>query len=395
MNSPVLLVVQNCSFPMDQRVCKEALSLVRAGYPVLVISPASEADSRRRETWKGVEVYRYPNRESRGSVMGFFTEYANAVFHIYVRAIWLCIRKRFRVLHVANPPDFFWPLAMLLRLFGVRFLFDQHDMAPEVYRQNHGRRGLLYRLLLWNERMTCAAAHGIVAINESLLRRIAAMYRLGGRATAVVYNGPRADFMALPDEALARRYHGRRVVLFVGCMEPLDGLDTLIDVAEAVVLRRGRSDVQFVLVGEGTQRARLESMVAARGLAGHVEFTGRQPHDVVMKYAHIAEVCVAPDLKTEFTDHFTLVKVLEYMKAGRAVVAFRLAETELIAGDTLAYVDDVGGFADEVLRLLDDPGRARALGEAARRRIESGYLWEHQEHKLLRVYADLLGAEGR
>jgi glycosyltransferase involved in cell wall biosynthesis len=394
MKPPVLLITQNCSFPADRRVTKEALTLRAAGYPVMVISPASALDPLPHEIWEGIDVYRYRNRESGGGICGFLAEYANALPRICVRAAALCRRRRFRVLHVANPPDFFWPLALLLRPFGVRFLFDQHDMSPEVYRVNHRRQGILYRMLLLNERLTCALAHGIITINESLMRRLEKHYGLAGKPVAVVYNGPRADFRAVPDEMLAVRYRNRRVVLFVGCMEPLDGVDTLIDIAERVVMVLGRTDVQFVLVGEGTQRPRLQALAAARALSSNVEFVGRQDHTMVMKYAHVAEVCVAPDLKTEFTDHFTLVKVLEYMKAGRAVVAFRLEETRHIAGDTIVYAEGVSDFADHVVRLLDRPDEAGALGSAARQRIEASYLWEHQERELLRVYGEVLGGRG-
>ena len=384
----VLLIVQNNSFPSDKRVLKEARSLKAAGYAVSVVSPASDLDPEFNVDFEGMQVLRYRNYESQGGVVAFFLEYANAVIKIFFLSLKVYFKRRFKVIHVANPPDFFWPMGLFFKLFGVKFIFDQHDIAPEMLRANQGRAGLLYRMLLFNERLTVWCASAIITVNQSLKQRLLKRYNLKQKLLAVVYNGPNSDFNAVDNPQLIAQYEGKKVILFVGLMAPLDGVETLVHVAENIIRRR--SDCIFVLLGDGPERSRLEKMVVERGLKERIIFTGRVDYETVKNYLSLATVCVAPDEKNEFTDHFTLVKVLEYMKAGKPFVGFRLYETCLIAGEAGCYADSQDEFIEQLEKLLDNPKLAEQCGMLGRRIIEEQYLWEHQEQALLDVYRKIL-----
>ena len=386
----ILLVVQNGAFPSDKRVLKEARSLKGAGYEVSVISPASELDSERQVEFEGMRVLRYRNFESQGGIVAFLLEYANAVSRIFLLSLKIYFKKPFQVIHVANPPDFFWPMALFFKLFGVKFIYDQHDIAPEMFRANQGRTGPLYRMLLFNERLTTACASAIVTVNQSLKRRLESRYKTGPKPLAVVYNCPSADFNAQPDPVLIAEFKGRPVVLFVGLMARLDGVETLIRAAREIISRGRSGNCVFILLGEGPEKPRLERMVQELGLQSRVLFTGRVSYEKVKNYLALADVCVAPDEKNEFTDHFTLVKVLEYMKAGRPFVGFRLNETCAIAGEAGCYAESFDEFVEKIEWLLDNPDLARRLGEKGRERIEKQFLWEHQEKALLDLYGRIL-----
>lgn len=386
----VLLIVQNNSFPSDKRVLKEALSLNGAGYEVSVISPASELDPERQSEFKGMKVLRYRNFESQGGIVPFFLEYANAVSRIFLLSLRVYFKKPFQVIHVANPPDFFWPMALFLKLFGVKFIYDQHDIAPEMFRANQGQTGLLYRLLLLNERLTVACSSAVVTVNQSLKQRLTNRYSAGRKPLAVVYNCPSADFNAQPDQALMDKYKGRPVVLFVGLMARLDGVETLIRAAREIISRGRSGECVFILLGDGPEKMNLERMAKDLGLQDRVFFTGRVDYEKVKNYLSLADVCVAPDEKNEFTDHFTLVKVLEYMKAGKPFVGFRLNETCAIAGEAGCYADSFEEFVEKIEELLNNPDLARRLGGKGREAIEKQFLWEHQEKALLDLYSSVL-----
>lgn len=394
MKKHVLLIVQNNSFPSDKRVFKEALSLKEAGYDVSVISPVSDWDPEWQVEFRGMRVFRYRNFESQGGIAAFFVEYGNALIRIFLLSLKLFFKERFQVIHVANPPDFFWPMALFYKLFGVKFIYDQHDIAPEMLKANQGREGLLYKLLLINERMTVVCASAIITVNESLRQRLLDRYRMR-RPIAVVYNCPNADFESIKDAELSRQFEGKKIVLFIGLMAPLDGVDTLVEVAEKMIIEKQRSDFVFLLVGDGPEKPRLERRVQKLGLQHQIVFTGRVAYDQVKKYLHIADVCVAPDEKNEFSDHFTLVKVLEYMKAGKPFVGFRLNETSLIAGEAACYAENVDEFGQHIIRLLDDPELAERHGRMGRQIIEEKYLWEHQETNLIGLYEKILNRGDR
>ena len=390
MGLHVLLIVQNNSFPTDKRVLKEACSLKAAGYEVSVISPASELDPDRQSDFEGMNVFRYRNIESQGGIVPFFLEYANAISRIFLLSLRIYFKKPFAAIHIANPPDFFWPMALFFKLFGVTFIYDQHDIAPEMFRANQGRTGLFYRMLLLNEKLTVACATAIVTVNQSLKRRLERLYKTGQKPLAVVYNCPSADFNAQLDPALTAEYKGRPVVLFVGLMAKLDGVETLIRAAGEIVSRNKVKDCVFILLGDGQEKPLLESLVQSLGLQSRVFFTGRVSYEKVKNYLSLADVCVAPDEKNEFTDHFTLVKVLEYMKAGRPFVGFRLNETCAIAGEAGCYAESFDEFVEKIEWLLDNPDVAQRLGEKGRETIEKQFLWEHQEKALLDLYRSVL-----
>lgn len=386
MKKQVLLIVQNLSVPHDKRPLKEALSLQHAGYTVSVICPASAQDPAMRAEFEGIRIFRYRNYESHGGLLAFVLEYANALIRIFFIALGLFIRNPFKAVHVANPPDFFWPMGLFFKLFGVKFIYDQHDIAPEMFRANQGRAGLLYRLLLLNERLTVACASAVITVNQSLRQRLLRRYKIRRKLLAVVYNGPNADFNAQLDPVLTAEYKGRKVVLFVGLMARLDGIETLIHAAREIVSRGRSGNCIFILLGDGPEKLCLERLVETSGLKDRVFFKGRVDYEKVENYLALADVCVAPDEKNEFSDHFTLVKVLEYMKAGKPFVGFRLNETCAIAGEAGCYADSFDEFVEKIEWLLSNPDMARQLGEKGRAIIEKEFLWEQQEEALLDLY---------
>lgn len=391
MAAHVLLIVQNNSFPSDKRVLKEARSLREAGYDVSVISPAIGRDTARSETIDGIRVWRYRHWESRGGLGGFALEYGNALLRIWGLALALFVRAPFHVMHVANPPDFFWPMGWFFKLLQVKFVFDQHDISAEMYRVNEGKdRNAIYRFLQWNERRTVRCADGIVATNASIRERLATLHGLGRRPCAVVYNGPSAEFRAVRDAGLAARYAGRRVLLYIGEMAPLDCVEVIVEVARDVVQTHAHEDCVFVLLGDGRDRPRLEAMVADLGLSAHVEFKGMVSHDEVMKHLDVAEICLVPDRANGLNEYLTLVKTLEYMKAGKPFVAFDLKETRFVGAEAACYVRDHADYVTAILELLRDPARGQAMGRAGMARVNAEFPWAKQAERLRSLYGALL-----
>jgi glycosyltransferase involved in cell wall biosynthesis len=320
-------------------------------------------------------------------------EYATALIQIFFISLGIFVRKPFKSIHVANPPDFFWPMALFFKLFRVKFIFDQHDISAEMYRVNERKeKNVIYKFLNWNEKMTVRCADGIITTNASIRDRLDSLYGLHGKPCEVVYNGPSADFVAKENPELRRKYAGKRVLLYIGEMAVLDCVEVILNAAEAVVKEHGRKDCIFILLGDGPDLPRLKALAKERDLTGYVHFTGRVMHDEVMEHLGLAEICLVPDEPNGLNEFLTLIKCLEYMKASRPFVAFDLKETRFIAADSALFSRDISEYVQHILHLLDNRESAMAMGLAGLARVERGFLWSHQIPQLLTLYKQVLGS---
>jgi glycosyltransferase involved in cell wall biosynthesis len=390
----VLIIVQNLPVPFDRRVWLECQALVSAGYRVAVVCPKGSGDPA-YQVIDSVELYKYRPYAPGGSKVSFIAEYAYS-FAATARQVLKARRSgRFAVLQACNPPDIFWPLGLAFRaLEGTRFVFDHHDLCPELFQSRFPSGPKLpYRGLLALERRTHRAADHVIATNDSY--REIAMTRGGKRPddVTVVRTGP--DLRRLrpgpPDPELRR---GRRfLVAYIGVMGPQDGVDIVVRAAGIVVNQLGRDDIAFTLIGAGDCFNDLVALRDELGLAGHVEFTGRAPDDLVMRIMSTADAGLSPDPKNPLNDVSTMNKTMEYMVFGLPVVAFDLRETRVSAADAAVYVqpNDERQYAEAIVALLDDQPRRALMGKLARERVEQELAWDHQESAYLGVYKRVVG----
>lgn len=384
-----MLIVQNNSFPFDRRVWKEASSLRNAGYRIHVISPASRINPLRKETVEDIEVFRFENEASDGTKFGFAKEYARTLFCIYWITLRLLVRERYDVIHVANPPDLFWPLAILGKLFGTKFVFDQHDLAPEMYRTKFGS-GFLHSCMAWNEKLSIRIADAVIFANEAFKQRCFEKYGIKEKLNAIVMNGPLDSFAPKSDPTLKEKFRGKKVILYVGLMTVNDNIEVIVEVARRLIGDFERKDCVFVLLGGGDVEQEMRALANSFHLEDSVLFLGMVDQEKVMRYLGVADLCIASDRPNGLNEYLTLVKILEYMKAGKAFVSFKLAETMRMAGNAGLYAEDVDDFVAKIQLLLGNPDMASRLGDEGARRVDQFFRWQFFEKELLRVYASLL-----
>jgi glycosyltransferase involved in cell wall biosynthesis len=390
----VLHLSENLPLPFDRRVWMELTALRAAGMEVSAICPMGEGHPAPHEVIDGIHVWRYPAPPpARG-----FRSYAWEFLYCWLQTARLMLtvraRRGFDVIHAANPPDTFWALALPFKLLGVRFVFDHHDLCPELYlaRFPTARAGnLLHRALRLLEWAQFRTADLVISTNESY--RGIAIARGGVRPerVVVVRSAPSRDrfaTMRAVDPALKR---GRRhLVAYLGVMAPQDGVDYLLRAA-ALLVRERRDDVAFTLVGAGDSFEDLKRLARQLDLDGVVHFTGRIPDAEVEAILTTADVCVSPDPRNPLNDASTMNKVLEYMACGRPIVAFDLREHRASAGDGALYAEPnrVDDLAARIAELLDDPERRRSMGERNRRRFLERMAWEYSAAELIRAYEGL------
>lgn len=387
----VLFLIENVPYSLDTRVRREAHALRSIGGDVTVICPADGGKWAR--TVESIRVYHYPKPSLGGGFLAHVAEYVTSLFFHAVLTLWVAVRHGFDVIHVANPPDLLWLVAAPWKLLGKRFIFDHHDLVPELFQVRYAKRlPWLNKVMLWLERSSLRLADQVISTNQTF--RQIAMTR-GGRDpgdVTIVRNGPwlSRDFppVSLEDSV---RLPGKVVVGYLGIMNPQDHLDNLIEAARIIRFDMNREDIGFVLIGSGDAHPTLLAQRNAAGLEDAIEMPGTLPWTKVLATLGGVDMCVQPDPPTAFNRHLTMNKLMEYMALGKACIAYDMPETRFSGADTVHYVSGTSAqdLADAIVALADDPEHRAELGRRARLRIENTLAWEHQAHSLLRVYGKL------
>jgi glycosyltransferase involved in cell wall biosynthesis len=389
----VLIIVENLPVPFDRRVWQEARTLRDAGAAVSVICPALKGYSSRYELLDGIHIYRHSLPVEAKGALGFLLEYSAALFHEFRLAVRVYFAHGFDVIHGCNPPDLIFLVALPFKLLGKKYIFDHHDINPELYESKFNKRGLFWNVLRFAEWLTFKTADVVISTNESY--RQIAMCR-GGRGPEdvfVVRSGPDLSRVkTLPPNPAWRR--GRKFLVgYVGVMGEQEGIDLLLEAATHIVHTLGRRDVQFCLVGGGPSLEGLKAQAEEMGLSDYVTFTGRAPDDTLFEVLSTADVCANPDRVNAMNDKSTMNKILEYMAMGKPIVQFDVTEGRFSAGESSLYAkpNDPVDFADKLLSLLGDPEARAKMGTEGRTRVEQRFAWKYEVPNLLRAYRRALG----
>ncbi|MGY1522352.1 glycosyltransferase family 4 protein [Streptomyces sp. MN3] len=382
-----LILVENLSVPFDRRVWQECRTLRDAGWEVDVICPqGTKRDTEPEAVIDGVRIHRYPLRAATGGPAGYLKEYGAALWHTARLA-----RKvgPVDVVHACNPPDLLFLPALRLKRQGATFVFDQHDLVPELYLSRFGRgKDLLYRGVCALERATYRAADVVLATNESY-KDVAV--RRGGRRPEdvfVVRSAPDTERFHPVDPEPELKRGKPHLLCYLGVMGPQDGVDYALRALAKLRDEVGRTDWHAVFVGAGDTFDAMVELSRELGLDGQVEFTGRVPDADLVRWLSTADVCLSPDPCNPLNDVSTMNKVLEYMVMGRPIVSFDLKEARVSAGEAAVYAkgDDEGEFAALIARLLDDPEQRSRMGKSGQERINGPLAWRNSQAALLAAY---------
>ncbi len=393
VGSRVLMLLENNPYPQDGRVRREATALVAAGHRVVVICPADTGQAWREEI-NEVHVYRYPAPLEANGFLAYVWEYGYSMVAIFIISLLVLLREGFDVVHAHNPPDTFFFVAAFYKLLGKRFVYDHHDLSPEMYYARFGGTGnpLIYRALVWLEKLSCQLADHVIATNESYKRIEMERGRVPEEQITIVRNGPELDRLRPVEPDLYLQSKAKTIIGYVGVMGFQDGVDYFLRALGHLVCDLGRTDFLSVIIGQGDAWASLKKLATELGLDGYVWFTGRVSDSDLIRYLSTADICVDPDPSNPFNDRSTMIKMTEYMALGKPIVAFDLPEHRFTAQDAAQYVtpNDEMEFARALAQLMDDPERRQAMGSFGRQRVETKLAWRYSVPKLLEVYRMML-----
>jgi len=394
MSRRALIFIEDGSFTYDNRVKREAGALVDAGWDVTVVSPRYPGDPLHKRYGERLRAYHYPKPNAE-SAAGHLVEHSISLAFGAALTAWVGVRHGFDLFHACNPMDILWLVALPYKGLGKRFVYDQHDLCPELYmsREDGREDGLFHRALQFLEKWSFRTANATIATNESYKSIALSRGGKSPREVFVVRNGPDLDRLRKTPPRAGLKGDGEVLVGYLGNMNPQDGVGLVLEAAEHIIRQRGRTDVRFVMVGGGSSQQSVAALAVEMGLGQWVTFTGRIPDDEMLAVLNACDICVQPDPYNPLNDKSTMNKVMEYMALEKPVVAFDLTETRVSCGDCARYAvpNQVEDLARQIVHLADHPEERLEMGLRGRRRVEEKLAWKYSVPHLLAAYEHALG----
>jgi glycosyltransferase involved in cell wall biosynthesis len=389
-NKHILIIVENLPVPFDRRVWQEANTLMDNGAKVSIICPKMKDYNASYEIINGIEIYRhYIPYDARGA-FGYMVEYGTALFWEFFLSWKIYFKKRFHVIHGCNPPDLIFLVALWFKILGVKYVFDHHDINPELYIAKFNRKGFFYKMMVLFERMTFATADFSIATNESYKEIAIKRGKMTEDKIQIIRSGPKLDRLKLlPSDN--QFFKGKKYLVgYVGVIGEQEGIDLLLESVKFIVSMR--KDIQFAIVGGGSDLEKMKHLSTEYGLDEFVDFYGRVPDDLLISILNSSDICVNPDKPTEMNNLSTMNKIMEYMALKKPVVQYDLKEGRFSAKDASLYArcGNTLDFANKIMQLIDNPELRVQMGTYGYDRVLNELSWDFEKEKLIRFYSGVL-----
>ena len=391
MKKHILLIVENNPVPHDIRVWNEAQALNEFGYKVSVICPQSIKSPAKFEILNNIFIYRHYIPFEANGKFGFILEYANALFWEFFLSLYIFIKDPFQVIHAANPPDHIFIIAAFYKLLKVKYVFDHHDITPENYLAKFSVEDPFYKLLLVMEKLTFKTADIVISTNESYKNIALTRGNKGKKDVFVVRNGPNLSAIPVTAPDAKWKFGYPYLVAYVGNIGNQEGIDSLLKIVHYLVYQREIVDTRFIIIGTGPHWQAIVQLAKTMNLEKYVMFTGYIPYKDFYEILATSDLCINPEFRNEFTDKSTMIKIMDYMTFGKALVQFETTEGKITAGDAAYYVreNNVEHFANAVVHLLRESAIRNKMGDFGRKRIEEFLNWDEQKKVLKSAYTYL------
>jgi glycosyltransferase involved in cell wall biosynthesis len=386
----ILIVIENLPAPFDRRVWQEATTLKASGAAVSIICPKMRGYNKDYEVINGIEIYRHHLPLEGTGALGYLLEYSSAIFWEFFLSCKIFLRKRFHVIQGCNPPDLIFLTALFFKLFGVKYVFDHHDINPELYIAKFGKKDVLYKAMLFFEKLTFKTADYSIATNDSYREIAIRRGKMLPEKVQVIRSGPSLERLRIVPPNEEHKEGKKYLVGYVGVIGEQEGLDILLAVARRI--KEKRRDVQFAILGGGTDLEQLKTLCTKMELDDTVRFYGIVTDQVLLEVLNTADVCVNPDKPSEMNNLSTMNKIMEYMALKKPIVQFDLKEGRASALDASLYVEhnNVEDFADKICFLLDRDDIRLKMGEFGYNRVVNELAWKYESKKLVNFYSKVL-----
>jgi len=388
----ILIIVENLPVPFDKRVWKEALALSKNDYYVSVICPKGIGYNDSYEIRDNIHIYRHPIPKEEESSIGYIKEYLIALFWELFLSIKIYLENQFHVIQGCNPPDNIFLIAIFYKLFGVKYIFDHHDLTPEQYIAKFNRKDLFYKILVVFEKVTFKFADISLSTNNSYKKIAINRGGMKPNKVYVVRNGPELNKFRKTKEEKSLKFGNRFLIGYVGTMGKQEGIDFLLDVMDYIINEKSKQDIHLTCIGGGPALNYLRKLTKEKNLSQYVNFPGRVSDKYLLKVLSTSDICVNPDAPNELNDKSTMIKIMEYMALKKPIVQFDFKEGKYSAQKASLYVKkgDKQDFAEKILYLLDNPELRKQMGEYGYQRVKNKLDWKYSIPNLLKAYETVL-----
>lgn len=387
----ILIIVENLPLPFDRRVWQEANSLISAGAEVSIICPKGKGYEKPYECLNNIHIYRHNLPAEGNGVIGYLKEYSAALFWEFLLSIKILFKHGFDVIQACNPPDLIFLVALPFKLLGKKFVFDHHDINPELYIAKFGKKNIFYMLMLLFEKLTFKTADISIATNESYKKIAISRGSMPIDKVTVVRSGPKLDRLKILSPNYELKYGKSILISYVGVIGQQEGIDHLLESLSLLVNKYDRKDFHCTICGGGPALDSMIEYAEKLNLNTYVDFTGRIPDEHLLSVLNTADICVNSDVWNEMNDKSTMNKIMEYMALGKPIVQYDLAEGRFSAQEASLYAkpNDRVDFAKKIIELIDDQVKREEMGCYGKKRIESELQWKYEEPKLISAYKKL------
>jgi glycosyltransferase involved in cell wall biosynthesis len=387
----ILFIVENNTVPTDIRVWREANTAKKCGFRVSVISPKGNKLKKKFEVIDDIEIYRHPSIKPKKGIRYQILEYVNAFFWETLLSCKIFIRRPFHVLHVANPPDNLFLLGLIFKIFGVKIIFDHHDLAPELFLSKFKeKKGTVFKLLKILEKCSCRCADLVITTNESYKEHIIESHKIRDDKIFIVRNDPEIPTASRRNNNKSKGDKATVDLFYVGSINTQDGVELLVEAVNILVNEFDKKNVRCTVIGDGEQFLYIKNRCNELGLYHYFDFKG-YIHDRVAlsNYIDTSDICLEPAPGSEVNNKSTFIKIMEYMAAGKPIVAFDLDETRYSVNGCAILVEpgNIFLFARAIKMLIDEPSIRLYMGRKAQSRIIEKLNWPESSKMLEKAYS--------
>jgi len=390
-NKRILIIVENLPLPFDRRVWQEANTLKDNGAKVFIICPKDKNYNSSYEKINDIHIYRHPLPIEGNNVLGYFLEYSAALFWETYLSFKIFLIHGFDIIHVCNPPDLIFLSALPFKILGKKFIFDHHDINPELYLAKFSKKDIFYKFMIVLERLTFKMANISIATNFSYKNVAIERGKMKPENVYVVRSGPKLKRIKLmkPDK---RYKNGKNFLIgYVGVIGQQEGIDHLLYAFKNLIEVHNFLDFHCIICGSGPELPKMKDLTKKLKINDFVEFTGRIPDQELFKILNTTDICVNPDIWTEMNNKSTMNKIMEYMALKKPIVQYDLKEGRFSAKKASLYAkpNDIGDFAAKIYYLYKNPKKRKVMGEYGYNRVKNKLLWKYESPKLINCYNSL------
>jgi glycosyltransferase involved in cell wall biosynthesis len=377
-----ICIIRHNYYPDEAHVRRDAEALAEHGYEVDIVCLRKKGQ-KRRESVRGVNVYRLPVEHHRRGILRYIFEYSTFLIMASWTLGWLSLKRRYSVVEVVSMPEILVFAALFPKLLGTKIVMNVFDHTPETYAKIYkiGSNHIAIRLMRGVSRL-CLSLTDHVITAELASREMAISRGIPASKVSVVLN--------VPDESVfhhAPTSHKKKKCFCLvthGSLTQHYGVQTLIKAVP--LLTDGIPNLKVMIVGDGEYRPQLEEMAQSLDVGSHVVFTGLVPFESVPSLIAEADIGVVSALIPLLPN-----KLFEYLALDKPVVVAATSSVQAFFDDNSVKFyqpDNEQDLAQCVLELYRNPDIMANL-VASGSAIYDRYRWSNTKYQYLKVFDEL------